>query len=225
MEISESTVANAIRYCYRKYCKANIIIAGPIGSGKRELADAVKDWFETINGERVTVFSQEDYYKEKDLIPGDEEYGKEIDSIKAFDKERFITDSRNLFDKGCVLVNRYNIRDWSKKWPYRYVDINGVQEGEPKFRIEAFQSSRTNIFIGLHAITLLKDIIPNSVTVYLNTDVNVWMSRRMKEGMFLPQPKVIIRGQLLRYYEEFVLPQIAEDILPQLDMADIVVKY
>ena len=225
MQICESTVASAIRYCYRKYCRANIIIAGPIGSGKKELANAMKDWFDTISGEHVTVFSQEDYYKEKELIPEEKEYGRRIDSIKAFEKERFIMDVRNLFDKGCVLINRYNIKDWSKKWPYRYVDINGVQEGEPKCRIEAFQNNRTNIFIGLHAITFLKQIVPDSVTIYLNTDASTWMPRRIKEEMFLPFPKNRNAEQISEYYENFILPQIAEDVLPQLDMADIVVKY
>lgn len=225
MKIGESTVAGAIRYCYRKYCRANVIIAGPIGAGKKEMADAMKDWFDTISGEHVTVFSQEEYYKEKEAIPFEEPYGRKIDSIKAFEKERFVTDVRNLLDKGCVLINKYNIREWTKKWPYRYVDINGAQEGEPKYRIEAFQNNRTNIFIGVHAITLLKDLVPESVTIYLNTDTDVWMKRREKEKMFLPMVQNRTSEEVTKYYENFILPQIATDILPQLDMADIVVKY
>ena len=69
MNIAESTVANAIRYCMRKYCHANIIIAGPIGAGKIALCNEMKDWFEAIEGSNVAVLSQYNYYKELDDIP------------------------------------------------------------------------------------------------------------------------------------------------------------
>lgn len=216
MNIAESTVANAIRYCMRKYCHANIIIAGPIGAGKIALCNEMKDWFEAIEGSNVAVLSQYNYYKELEDIPC-EKYGKKIDSIEAFEKEEFIDDVKEFLERGYTYTPHY-YSNWSRKNPII------IQADKMNHKVEILHKGHINIFVGPHAITLLKGIVVDAITIYVNTTYSKCIARRVDRGLFLPMPCELEANLQVNYFESFVLTQIAEEIFPQLDEADLVVK-
>ncbi len=215
MKIGESTLTNAIRYCLRKYCEANIIIAGPIGAGKHELCELVKDWFENIGISYVSLFFQDDYYKELQDIPKSE-YGAKLDLMDSFETEELIDDVKKLYELEYTYVPVYDFNIWSRKFNEL------VSKSHEKVKL--VRKRNINIFAGIHAITLLKDIVPNAITIYVNTDTNVCIQRRVNQRMFCPCPYELPKSLQMSYYEDFIIPQIQTDILPQLDLADIVIK-
>ncbi len=211
MRIGESTLTNAVRYGLRKYCEANIIIAGPIGAGKHELCALEKGWFETIGNNQVSLFSQDDYYKDLQSIPKNE-YGAKLDLMDAFKTSELIEDAKKIFKLGYTYVPVYDFKDWTRKSIGVYEKAKLVNKGN------------VNIFVGVHLITLLKEFVPNAITLYVNTDLNTCMQRRIKQKMFCPYPYELPKQLQMNYYEEFIIPQIQTDIMPQIDMADIVIK-
>lgn len=215
MNIAESTVANSIRYCMRRYCHANIIIAGPIGAGKIALCNEMKEWFEAIEGSNVSVLSQYNYYKELEDIPF-EKYGKKIDSIEAFEKEEFVDDVKEFLEQGYTYTPHY-YSNWSRKNPII------LQSDKMKHKVEILHKGHVNIFAGPHAIALLKNVVTDAIKIYVNTSTPKCIERRVDRGLFLPMPCELEKDLQTTFFENFVLPQVEEEIFPQLNDSDLVV--
>lgn len=213
MNIAESTLANAIRYCMRKYCQANIIIAGPIGAGKLDLCGEMQAWFESVESSSVTVFSQYDYYKELDDIPF-EKYGKKIDSVEAFEKEEFIGDAFQLIENGYTYIPHYDFSKWSRK------NSKIIQKDKLNHKVILLRKGNINLLVGPHAISLLKDVFTDAISVYVNTPYAECINNRF----YNPKSSELVGDLQNKYFDEFLLPQIEKEIHPQLDMADIVIR-
>ena len=240
MTLAESTVSNAIRYSMRKNCFANIIIAGPIGAGKKRLSHLIAECSDVYSLEsNVTIFNQEDYYKEYDELE-DTYFGvKNIDSESAFDTKKFIRDVRTFYENGHVSVPTYSPKKWALSW-----NRENLEENKTACIIENKNVKRINIFIGTHAIELLSSgihnvkkfredkninfgrivpyVIPEAIYIYLNTNHERCMERR--ERMKLMYPKSFIDVTLYKEYSSFIEKIVEAEIMPQMQLADIVIN-
>ena len=245
MTLSESTVSNAIRYSMRKNCFANLVVAGPVGAGKKRLAHLIAECSDVYGQEsNVTIFCQDDYYKEYDELE-DTCFGvKNIDSESAFDIKRFIRDVRTFYEVGHVSVCAYSRKNWSRAWKN-----DSLEENKSACILETKKVKRVNIFVGSHAIEFLKNgiittrkrsegsdeesdkivsprivpyVIPEAIYIYLNTNHEVCMERRERAKLMFPNSLMDIK--LYREYSRFVESIVKTEIMPQMKMADIVIN-
>ena len=245
MTLSESTVSNAIRYSMRKNCFANLVIAGPVGAGKKRLAHLIAECSDVYGQEsNVTIFCQDDYYKEYDELE-DTCFGvKNIDSESAFNTKRFVRDVRTFYENGHVSVCAYSRKNWSRAWKN-----DPFEENKAACILETKTFKRVNIFVGSHAIELLKTgihttrkinegnnedseknvsprivpyVIPEAIYIYINTNHEVWMERRERAKLMFPNSLIDVK--LYREYSSFVESIVENEIMPQMKMADIVIN-
>lgn len=218
MTLAESTMVNTIKWGLTKSCCSNLIVAGPICSGKSSLVGSTKQWFETL-GYPVNIFDQNDYYKDGtdiEVTP----YGLNIDSAQSFEYEKFKRSVENMFKNGFSYSPFYNKRQWTKK-----ITLFEENEEIPLDKTERFKFHKNeivNIFTGLHAITFLKDIVPNASLFYVNTNLEICFLRRINTPHY---QKIITPKVNMESYKKFVFEQIEECVSQQLNEADVVVKY
>lgn len=239
MTLAETTVSNAIRYSMRRFCFANIIIAGPICSGKKSLAELIAEYGDIYNVESsTTIFYQDDYLKEYDKLE-DTMFGvKEIDSKSAYHTKKFVNDVRTFYEVGHVSVKVYTRNCYAGE-PRESMS----QKKNSAYILETKLQRRTNIFVGPHAIDLLvpntRNIasglscdgnedyvapykIPEAICIYLNTNEYVCMERRRGRVPMLSD--AFYDSRLAREYERYVASKIESEIAIQKEMADIVIN-
>ena len=230
MTLAESTVSNAIRYSMQRFCFANIIIAGPIYAGKKSLARLLVKFFDGNSIEpNVTIFEQDCYYKEYDELEDAPFDVKNVDAKSAFNTKAFISDVGHFYEKDYVMVKEFNKRKWIRVRGEKQFDTETV------FILETKYKRRINIFVGPHAIELIKASnenlnatekivpyeIPEVICIYLNADHHICMEHRRKERFMFPN---IYGEKRYQEYSQFVKEQTEKEIEIQKEMADIVIN-
>lgn len=238
MKLAESIFSDAIRYSMRKFCFANIILAGPVCAGKKSIAQLIVLCADIKDStQNVTIFEQDSYYREFDELQ-DTPFGvKNIDAKSAFNTKRFVNDVRSLYEKGTVSVAAYNRKKWTRNWGT--IETRENEFAKPTCIFETKYERRINIFVGPHAIELLTpcmsdDIqsvdltkgvipyrIPEAICVYLNTNHDICMARREKEHLMFPE---IYEVKKYQEYSRFVEEQTMKEIAAQKERADIILN-
>lgn len=243
MTLAESTISNAIRYSMLKNGFANVIIAGPICAGKKSIAQLIADFSAACTLENnVTIFYQDDFYKEFEEME-DTIYGvKNIDSKSAFYSQKFVKAVCEFYDNGYVMVNGYNRKKWSKN--FGMFNINENTEGAKFSILEKKECRRTNIFVGPHVIDLLTPqfnlntgnnlliakgfegvtlySMREPIYIYLEADISLCMERRQKRELMFP--KTLCDVKLYKEYVKYIEEVTKKEIAFQKQMADIIVK-
>lgn len=212
MNLAESTIMNAIQHSMSKNCYANIVLAGPIGVGKRNMATGIAKWLNAVTFEKtVSVFSQEDYLTDLSKLVTDSFGGKPIDSTSAYEIRRYLSDAEDFISEEHEY---FKIPRDVEKSAEKIEQIYGLQ---PKGKVK--------IFTGPHAIYLFKhfDIkIPNAIYIFMNADVRTCIHRRIQNGIMVPT--LLTDRKAWKEYFDYVVAENEAHILPQRDMADIVVN-
>ena len=178
----------------------NIVIAGITCSGKTTLANQLRDYFS--NKYSVTIISQDDYFKNLADIPRIYE-GYLGDSIDAFHVEEFKYDVEILLKKGVAIMPKYEIETNTR------ISKNKI-----------VRRSTINIIEGLHTIHILNGL-NNCITIYLDTDIGTCLRRRIKRDFNRFE---IPRSSTIRYWSDCILPISERCILPQKELANIVIN-
>lgn len=237
MTLAGSTISNAVRYSMMKFCYANIIIAGPICSGKKSIAQSIAEFSALQNlVQSVTIFDQDSYYREYEELEDTKYDVKNIDKKSAFNTKKFVNDVRTFYEKGAVSVAEYNRRKWTRSWGI--MQKSDENENKPSFILETKYKRRINIFVGPHAIELLTQRlginnsyvndyvvpyqIPEAICIYLNTDHQTCMKRREKEKLMFPENLYDVRNY--KEYSRFIEEQTQKEIAIQKQVADIVIN-
>lgn len=212
MNLAESTIMNAIRYSMSKNCYANIVLAGPIGVGKRNMATVIADWLNAVTFEKtVSVFSQEDYLREFSCLVTDKFGGKPIDTTGAYEIKRYLSDAEAFINEE---YEYFKIPRDAEKPAEKIEHIYGLQ---PKGKVK--------IFTGPHAIYLFKHFgikIPNAIYIFMNANVRSCIHRRIQNGIMVPS--ILKASKDWKEYFDYVVAENEKYILPQMNMADIVVN-
>lgn len=218
MNLAQYLVSSAIKYSMTKNCFANIVLAGPICSGKKSIAELVSEFIDITNYQKtVSIFTQEDYYKPYTLNE-DNEFGvKNIDSKSAYDVKRYVSDVRKFFEAGHVCSAIYLQKT-----------SNNLNEGDkvrPSMIFSMKQKKRINIFVGPHVIDLLKDSeidIPEAIYIYLDVDLNECIKRRLNAGIMVPT--LPFGSTKWEEYRNLIINQNEEEILPQKEKAQFIIN-
>ena len=248
MTLAETIVSNAIRYSMRRFCFANIIIAGPICAGKKSLAQQIAECSDAYNLEKnVTIFYQDDYYKEYDELE-DTPFGvKNIDARSAFKISKFLKDVRTFYEQGHISINTFSLRNWNKNCSI--IKTNESSEIIKPCIFKSKETRRINILVGTHTIDLLKKNqqyredenekcvktsdnelvrriipydIPEAIYIYLNTPHIACMERREKRRIMFPNNLYTVKQY--NEYSDFIKKQTEDEIAFQKEMADIVIN-
>lgn len=178
----------------------NVMIAGATCSGKSTLANQlVSDFSKDV---AVVLIRQDDYFKDLSDIPKVAQ-GYLMDSVNAFHTHEFKQDIEQLLTTGRVLIPRYN-----------------VSKNRRIAKDAQIDSGVLNIFEGLHTISLLRNI-ENSISVFLNTPLELCLERRIKRDMDLYN---VPESRIRENFNECILPMYRSYIAPQLNIADITIK-
>ena len=224
---AESMVLEAVNFSMNKACKANIIIAGPICSGKYPIAEFVRKFYAGVKSYRITLMNQASFYKplsEMEETP----YGYNVDAIEAFYEEEFRRKVKALFEVGISSSPYYNMKTWTRGMTEIEKQCSTEeQKQEVRSRSELFtfhNNGMVNLFIGEHAITLLEDIVPDAIKVYLNTDFGVCIKRRFAMECFRKVANFKTISEQNDYVFHFVSGELHHSVYPQMERADIVLK-
>lgn len=185
-----------IRCFLQSHDKINIIIAGSTCSGKTTLANEIRNSFQ--GEEAVTIVAQDDYFKDIYNIPRGK-VGYLTDSIEAFHGKEFTQDVAKLLQDGVVWMPRYDIKSNTR------ISKNKI-----------VRASKINVIEGLHTITLLGQI-PHSVTIFVDTRIEVCLNRRIaRDTVQYKIPEAVIR----EHWKKCIIPMYQRDILPQKETAN-----
>lgn len=175
----------------------NIIIAGQTCSGKTTLANRLRDCFS--NTYSVTIVSQDDYFKNIGDIPFNEK-GFLMECPDAFHVSEFKQDVYIMLHNSVVAMPRYDITTNTR------IDKQKI-----------VHAGQVNIFEGLHTVELLS--LNNSIKIYLDTDIDVCLKRRIERDTKLLH---VSEQQVIDYWNNCIQPTSTEFIHPQIDKADFV---
>ena len=223
---AEMMTLDAINFNLNKYCKANILLAGPICSGKLPIVDGIKKWFSTVRSCNITLMNQASFYKPLHDIPTFS-YGYNIDCLDAFYTDEFVKKVNTLFEKGITSSPYYNFDTWVRGMPEMEKHCTN-EEQLKKFRTRCelftFHSNElVNIFFGTHVIFLLDKVVPNNCKIFLNTNFDTCMKRRLSAERYAKTASYKgISGK--RDYSDAVWEEVEWSIMPQKEMADLVIK-
>lgn len=175
----------------------NIIIAGYTCSGKTTEASKIKEIF----GSLVSSIPQDNYFKDLNEIPRSKN-GYLMDSFNAFLTNEYEQDVETLLSRGQVYIPQYDIE--SNKRLNKDILV---------------KKGKINIFEGLHTITLLKNL-NNKLTIFMNTPIDICLERRIKRDT----KNYGIKEEIIkRYFESCILPISKSYIIPQKELADLVI--
>lgn len=193
-------IIQEIDYYLKSHPRVNILIAGSSCSGKTTLANKL---FECLSKRyTVTIISQDDYFKDILDIPKIRK-GYLMDSINAFHTDEFKNDVHELLTGNVVKMPIYDIATNTRLSKEKIV-----------------KPSTINIFEGLHTINLL-DNIDNCLKVYLDTDIDICLKRRIqRDTVKYGVPEEIIKSN----WDECIIPMFKSYILPQKEYADIIIN-
>lgn len=177
----------------------NILISGMTCSGKTTLAHDIN----LTSREHALSISQDYYFKDKDKLPRNEKNYFLFDSPTAFNTEEFKSDVSKLFKTGFINYPKYDV---SKNKRTGYSVSIPCQE--------------INIFEGLHTIDLLDDVVDEPLKIYMDTNVDECLRRRIKRDIKYGMSEKEIEV----YFYEVMLDQYEEYIKPQINNADIIVR-
>ena len=178
---------------------ANILISGTTCSGKTTLANRVRDCL--ADHISVTVVSQDDYFRNLRDIPYTSN-GLLMDSPEAFCQEEFKEDVKKLLANSVVKMPNYNI------------PTNTIIDKK-----KVVQKSKVNIFEGLHVIDFLSGFMPDYISIYLDTDMETCLSRRIQRDT---SNLHVTEDVVYKYWNNCIKPVSENCILPQKDYADYV---
>lgn len=208
MNLAQSTILNAINYSVSKNGYANIILAGPIGVGKREIAQLIAKRLNLINFQNtVSIFLEEGYYIKPSTNDGT--FLGVIDSKETFDVEKYLCDVKKFLNAEFVYA-RVEMRDNKGKRK-----VESIYSMQPKGNI--------CIYTGPHAIELLQNSdanILNPVYIFLNGDLNKCIQKRLEKCLLLPN----YYPENLNEYTKFIVSQNEKYILPQKEKANIILN-
>ena len=194
-------IYNMIANSLKRNDVLNIIIAGTTCSGKTTLSKNIKERF-SYACDNITIFPQDLYFKDLKDAPSSQ-YGYLMDSIDAFHIEEFKRDASNLIDVGATLIPSYDIETNTRISKDKIIYKGAI-----------------NIFEGLHTIELL-DQIDNCIKIYIDTDINRCLERRIaRDTLKYDIPEIDIRN----YWKHCILPMSEKYIIPQKEKADIVLN-
>ncbi len=225
-DLAETMVLDAVNFSMNKACKANIIIAGPICSGKMPIAEFVRKYYSTTKNYKITLMNQASFYKS---LYGMERFpqGWRIDAPEAFHTEEFVKRVKAVFEKGISSSPYFNLNTWTRGMPeIEKQCTTEEQKKELRSKMDLFtfhSNSLVNIFVGTHAIKLLEDVVPNAITIYLNTDFDVCMKRRLGMECYRKVANIKTIAEKNAYFD-FVLDELEWSVYPQRAKADIVLK-
>ncbi len=175
-------------------------IAGPSGSGKSHLASALAG----ASGEdRCVVLSLDAYYRDLSDLPETSRAAVDFDRPAAIDGEAVVAAVRALKAGQAIEVPTYDFRTHSRIAPAKR------REPRPYLIIEGL------FVLGLRSLAEECDL-----TVYVDADADLCLKRRLARDVSeRGRDEAEVRGR----FEAFVRPSIVRDILPQREVADVVV--
>jgi len=176
-------------------------ITGGSGSGKTSFIRKLREGF---SDEELTVISQDDYYRPRELQQKDENGIINFDLPKAIDRKAFIRDVKKLMDGKKVRRKEYTFNN---------------EKANPKYLI--FKPAKIIVVEGLFVFHYKKMRAIMDLTVFLSAMENLKLIRRIKRDRLernYPLEDVLYR------YENHVLPAFLKYIEPYVDSADIVVN-
>ena len=178
----------------------NVIIAGGTCSGKTTLAENLKK--EISKEYSVSVMKQDDYFKDIQDIPRIRK-GYLMDSPNAIHSSEFRQDAELLLSEGAAVTPQYDLAKNKR-----------IRKDVPLMR------SKVNIFEGLHSLTLL-DGLPNALTIFLTTPLDVCLERRVSRDTVLHG---VAEERIKEYFVDCIAPMYHSYIAPQMERAEIVTE-
>ena len=146
-------------------------------------------------------FEEDWYFKDKKDIPCVRS-GYLFDSINAFNINEFKKDVDKLLKDGYVYVPSYDV-----------VNNRRVSKNRIIYRKD------NNVFEGLHVINILKDL-RDSLKIFMDIPFDICLMRRIQrdKGFGISEEEVI------RYFNEVMIPMYRCYIEPQKEYADLIIK-
>ena len=176
-------------------------ISGGSGSGKTSF---INDLRENFSDQDISLLSQDEYYKDRDLQHVDHNGVRNFDLPEALDLDRFYEDIKALKEGKTVLKKEYTFNNADK---------------EP--RLLKFEPANILIVEGLF-IFYRKDIFKLlDVTIMINaSDAHKVIRRIVRDRIERNYPL----EDVLYRYQNHVMPSFKEFILPYMDKVDIVIN-
>ena len=225
-DFAEAMTLEAINYSLNKSCKANVLLAGPICSGKLPIVESIRKWFRTVRSCDVTLIDQSSFYKPlSDMTPYP--LGYNVDSLNAFYTDEIVKRVKTLFETGTTYSPYYDYEHWVRGMPeFEKRCQNEEERGNLIFRCEHFaehHDEMVNIFFGTHVISLLDKVVPDNIKIFLDTDFELCMKRRMASNRY-QRVANIKRFADRRAYHDFVWEENEWSVYPQKSMAQLVLQ-
>lgn len=223
---AEDMVLDAINYGLNKDCKVTVLFAGPICSGKLPIVEGIRKWFKTVRKCDITVIDQNSFYKSLSDIEMFQR-GYNIDSPDSFYTDEFTKKVKQFFETGKTFSPYYDFDEWTRGKPEFEKHFKNEAELKAfRYHCEKYNEHHdgmVNIIYGPHVISLLSEIVPNSITIYLNTDFHICMQRRLSMNRYLKVANISgIGGR--RAYEYFVYEENELSVFPQKELANLVIQ-
>lgn len=178
----------------------NIVISGMTCSGKTTLAKRLVEHFSKRY--RVSIISQDDYYKNLEDIPRTPR-GYLTDSLYAFHTEEFCRDVGYLLRNGEVKMPKYDVASNTRISKDKLVNCGEI-----------------NIFEGLNTIHLLRGL-KNSICFYIDMDDETCLARRIeRDSRAFGVKEVRIR----EFWNDCIYPMSKRYIINQKEKADFIIK-
>lgn len=146
-------------------------------------------------------FEQDWYFKNKKDIPFTRK-GYLLDSPNAFHLSEFKHDIEILLSEGIVYVPNYDIKTNTRISKDKKVTKKNI-----------------NIFEGLHTISELKHL-RNSIKIFIDTPLEECLKRRLQRDLQYG----ISEQEIIRYFNEVMIPMYKCYIEPQKKYSDLIIK-
>ena len=170
------------------------------GSGKTTVLNAIRSQFKT--GE-IVVLSQDNYYKDLDLVPLDKEGVHDFDDPLAIDHEAFYRDIRKLMSGETVRLKEYTFNN-----------------PEVKPRDLTFRPAPIIIVEGILIFYFEKICDLFDIKIFVEAKENIKISRRIKRDN---QERGYDLDDVLYRYQHHVTPVYEKFIKPFRDKADLII--
>ena len=176
----------------------NVVIAGGTCSGKTTLANDLQN--QLAKEFSTAVISQDSYFKDIQYVPKIPK-GYLMDSPNAFHASEFKQDVEQLLRKGTALVPHYDVAQNKR-----------ISKNTPIERAQA------NLFEGLHAIALLDGLLPDALTIFVNTPLEICLERRIGRDTKLYG---VAKERIIENFNDCIVPMYHSYIAPQIKRAKI----
>jgi uridine kinase len=183
-----------------------VLIAGGSFSGKTFLATRIKKEL-ALHGRESSLISLDDFFRDIDDpdLPRNKQGRKLFDVPESYHQLEFLMVVKSLLSGKKVFVPIYD-----KMTSKRKLEEHKIVAAEPVVLVE-----------GLFVVTILKDLSAQSIKVYVDTEIDICLQRRIEHD-------TVKFGVSAREVEEMflekVLPNHLEFVLPQREMVSIIIK-